>query len=155
MEEDALMTVRIHRFALPLAALALAWSAPVHAQNDLQSTLTGIEQSLWEAWKTADFEVFRANLTENAVTTGSMGVMAGRDRMIEMMSQSPCDVTSYALSEIQLHRVSDDTAILTYRAEQDATCSGETLPSPVWVSSVYHNQGGAWRSVLYQETPAG
>lgn len=138
-----------------LAVLALlVWSAPVRAQDDLSTTLEGIERNLWEAWKDADWDVFRANLVEDAVNNGAGGVMAGRDAMLSEMAGSPCEVAGYSLGDFQVHRVAAGTAILTYRAEQQATCDGETLPSPVWVSAVYVNEGGTWKNALYQETPA-
>lgn len=142
------------RITMLVAVTMLAWSTPVRAQEDLKATLTGIEQSLWEAWKNADLDVFRANVAEDAVNNGANGVTVGRDQMLELMQQYPCDVESFALSDVQLHELSSSTAVLTYRAEQTANCGGEVLPSPVWVSSVYVNQDGQWRSVLYQETPA-
>jgi hypothetical protein len=136
------------------AVAMLAWSTPAAAQEELRATLVGVEESLWEAWKNADLDVFRANLVEDAVNNGANGVTVGRDQMIGFMEQYPCDVESYALSDVQLHQLSSDTALLTYRAEQSATCGGEVLPTPVWVSSVYVNEDGQWKSALYQETPA-
>ena len=45
-----------------------------------------------------------------------------------------------------------DTALLTYRAEQDTVCNGIAVPSPVWVSSLYVKRGGHWLNALYQQS---
>jgi hypothetical protein len=145
----------ISRVAVLAVMLTLAWSTPARAQDDLQSTLVAIETSLWESWKTGDWEVFASHLAENAVNNGAGGVLAGRDHMVQTMRDMSCEVESYSLADFQLHHVSSDTAILTYRAEQAGVCGGEALTGPVWSSSVYVNQNGEWKNVLYQETPAG
>jgi hypothetical protein len=148
------MRAWICRAAVLLALLAPTWSAPAQAQEDVEAKLMAMEEALWEAWKTGDWEVFRSHMTEGAVNNGAGGATAGRDAMIEGMAGASCDVQSYELSDMQVHQIARGTAILTYRAEQAATCEGEALPSPVWASAVYVNDGGEWKNAFYQETPA-
>jgi hypothetical protein len=149
------MMSRICRVAALVAVLSLITTFPARAQDDLQATLVEIETSLWEAWKTGDLAVFEARLVENALQNGASGVTAGRAQLVDMMRETSCDVAEYSLSDFQLHRITDDTAILTYRGRQTASCAGETLPGEVWSSSVFVRQGGQWLNALYQETPIG
>lgn len=148
------MKIWIGRVAARAMLLALASAVPAQAQDDLESTLVKIEKSLWEAWKGGDADVFEARLVENAVHTGAGGVTVGRAQMIEGMQEAECEVESFSLSDFRVQRVGSGTAILTYRAEQTATCAEETLPTPVWSSAVYVNRDGGWMNAFYQETPA-
>jgi uncharacterized protein (TIGR02246 family) len=141
---------------IPLLAAALlpASVSPAAAQDDMETAIVEVERSLWNAWKAGDFDAFRRSMAENAVNTGPMGVMAGRDAMVDYMEAHPCEVESFALSDFQVHPLTGDAAILTYRAEQSAVCDGEALPGRVWVSSVYVNENGEWKAAAYHETPA-
>jgi hypothetical protein len=45
------------------------------------------------------------------------------------------------------------TAILTYKAMQDATCNGKIQAALVWVTSMFVKPGSSWVSNFHQETP--
>lgn len=64
-----------------------------------------------------------------------------------------CTVESYALDSFHITRLSTDAALLVYHAEQKTTCAGVTVPSPVWVSSLYIKRGGRWLNAVFQQTP--
>lgn len=57
-------------------------------------------------------------------------------------------------SDWAAHRLTDDVALLTYRATQDGSCGGQALPGALVVSSVYVRRGGSWMNAAYHETPA-
>jgi len=57
------------------------------------------------------------------------------------------------LSDMKVHRVASDTAILTYKAVVEAICAGNKLPAEVYARSVWVKQGGKWLAASYQETP--
>jgi hypothetical protein len=48
----------------------------------------------------------------------------------------------------------ENTALLTYRAEQDTMCGKSAVPSPAWVSSLFVRRNGKWVNALYQHTKA-
>jgi hypothetical protein len=50
---------------------------------------------------------------------------------------------------------SPDSAVVTYRAEQDTTCGGSRAPSPTWVTSAYVFRDGRWQNAIYVQTPLG
>ncbi len=144
-----------------LLALCLACAvvtlrpAPAAAQEkDLVTTLSTVEQSLWEGWKTHDMAPFKAHLTDGAINVDAGGVEAGKEDMIEYLSKNPCDVKGYSFSDWAAHPVTDDVAILTYKATQDGTCGERRLDPEVVVSAVYVRQGGQWMAASYHETPA-
>ena len=145
------------RFLLLTAGLfavgSLVVPADATAQDDLTKQLASIEQSLWKGWASADATPLRHHATASYVAIGDWGVLSGRDANIENASAGSCEVESYELDDWQVHRVADGTAILTYEAEQDATCEGTQVATEVMVSSVYVMEDGEWKAGSYHETP--
>ena len=99
-------------------------------------------------------EPFRKYLAENSVTVNQDGVDAGKQAVIAGIEDHPCQVEGYSFSDWAVHQVSDDAAILTYRATQNAVCGGEKIPENVVVSATYVRRDGNWLSASYHETPA-
>jgi len=122
--------------------------------QDAKSSVTSIEKSLWEAWKNKQSEPFQQNLTDNSVSVSPMGISSGKEQMVKEMTATPCDVRSYSLSDWQVHEVTPDTVIVTYKAKQDATCQGNKVPADVLASSVYVKKDGKWLAASHFETPA-
>ena len=65
-----------------------------------------------------------------------------------------CVVRSFAVEGFRLVPVDPGTALLTYRARQDTSCGGFTVPSPTWVSSLYVKRDGRWQNLVFQQTQA-
>lgn len=127
--------------------------ATVSAQEDLEAKLVTIEKSLWEAWKNKDAKPFEEHITKDSVNITAQGITSGKAALIKEITSSDCVVKSYSLSDVMLHQLGKDAAMLTYKAAQDATCGGEKIPSEVLVSSTYVNEAGAWRAASYHESP--
>ncbi len=140
------------------AALALALLlAPkgLAPQEDLVATLSAIEERHWEGWKNQDAGPLREHLVDNYVGINQEGFWAvGKQETIEAIEQGTCDVEGFSLSDWAVHPVSEDTAILTYRATQDAICDGVKNPENVILSAVYVRQNGIWMAAANHETPA-
>jgi hypothetical protein len=139
------------------AALALALllvPEGLAPQEDLVATLSAIEESLWEGWKNEDAAPFRQHLVDNFVSIGRNGWVPGKQELIGFVEQGGCDVKGASFSDWAVHRVSEDTAIITYRAVQDAICEGVKIPENVIASAVYVRQNGTWMCAAYHETPA-
>jgi len=136
-----------------IVCLSLIYGGSLLAQ-DIKSDVTAIEKSLWEAWKNKQTEPFRQHLTDNSVGVGPMGVQSGKDKLIKEMTDTPCDVRSFSLSDWQVHEINADTVIVTYKAKQDATCQGNKVPADVVASSVYVKKDGKWLAASHFEAPA-
>jgi len=133
--------------------LCFVFGNSLFAQDDVKSTVTSIEKSLWEAWKNKDTSVFEKNLTENAVNITSQGVSFGREQYVKELTAHPCEVRNFSFSEWQVHPISSDTVLVTYKAKQDATCEGTKLPAEVVASAVYVKKDGKWLAASYHESP--
>ncbi len=136
-----------------IVCLCLIYGGSLLAQ-DVKSSVMSIEKSLWEAWKNKQTEPFQQNLADNTVGVSPMGITTGKDQVIKELSDSPCDVRSYSLSDWQVHEITNETVIVTYKAKQDATCQGNKVPGEVVASSVYVKKDGKWMAASHFETPA-
>ncbi|HKK07728.1 MAG TPA: nuclear transport factor 2 family protein [Gemmatimonadota bacterium] len=147
------MRVRILALAALGCAAALRAPAPVAAQQDLTATLSGIEKTLWQAWKDHDPAPFQKYLADDALNVSQTGIEVGKAGYVASLADNGCDVKGFSFSDWAAHPVTDDVAILTYRATQDASCGGQAMPAAVIVSSVYVRKAGTWMSAAYHETP--
>ena len=120
-------------------------------KNDLKRTLMELEKRSWEAWKNHDGKFFEQFLSEDHVEVGFGGV-TNKATVVTGVASPVCLVKSYAIDKFELVRFDESTALLTYHAEQDTTCNGQVVPSPVWVSSLYLKRHGRWLNALYQQT---
>jgi hypothetical protein len=142
---------------LSLAVLTIGGTVvappPVQAQDDLTHSLEHVERTLWHGWATHDTAPFEASIVQNAVQIGPWGMTLGKAAIMEEIANHGCVLEDAQFSDWKAHKLSDDTAILTYTAMQKGTCDGEALPAKVAVSAVYVRHGDHWMSASYHETP--
>jgi hypothetical protein len=129
--------------------------SPKPAMSKAQSTrvIIATERKLWEAWKNKDLKPFRANLSADSIMVMESGVATKADA-IKGMESMPCEVKSYELSDLKVTFLDTNTALLTYKSTQDATCGGQQSPAAAWSSSVYVRRKGKWWAAAHQETTA-
>ena len=147
------MRVRFLALAALVCLGGLVGSPLLGGDDDVKSTVTSIEKSLWEAWKNHQTQPFEEHLASNTVSVTPNGMVTGKEAVIKEMTTSPCEVRDFSLSDWQVHQMSADTVIVTYKAKQDATCRGNKIPTDVMSTSVYVKKDGKWMAASYQETP--
>jgi hypothetical protein len=150
---------------LPLLALlallgaGAATSRPAHAHSrdaataadSLEQELTSIEQASWVAWQKRDGKFFQNFLSDDHVEVGTTGI-ATKAQVVAFVGSPVCVVKSYSVDHFHLTRFDDNTALLTYRADQDTMCGKTKVPTPTWVSSLFVRRDGKWVNALYQHT---
>jgi hypothetical protein len=117
----------------------------------LKTQLINLEKQSWTAWKDRDEKFFEEFLTPDHVEVGTTGV-ARKKNVLAGVHSPACMVRSYSVGKFDLTLLGPDTVLLTYYAEQDTTCGGVAVPSPVWASSLYVKRGGRWLNAFYQQT---
>jgi uncharacterized protein DUF4440 len=132
------------------ASLAVGQGTLVN-KDPLKETLISLEKQSWEAWKKRDGKFFETFLSDDHVEVG-FGGRTNKATVVAGVASPVCVVKSYAVDKFELTRLDANTALLTYRAEQDTTCGGNAVPSPVWASSLYVKRGKRWLNALYQQT---
>lgn len=135
------------------ASLALGQGTLVE-KDALKETLIGLEKQSWEAWKKRDGKFFEKFLSDDHVEVG-FGGRTNKATVVAGVASPVCVVKSYAVENFELTKLDANTAVLTYHAEQDTTCGGNAVPSPVWASSLYVRRGNRWLNALYQQTQTG
>lgn len=135
---------------LAFSSLALG---PQETETPLRETLINLERQSWEAWKNRDGKFFERFLSDDHVEVGFTGV-ANKATVVAGVASPACVVKSYQIDNFKLTRFDENTALLTYHAEQDTACNRIAVPSPVWASSLYVKRDGRWRNALYQQTRA-
>ena len=135
----------------PPAASPSPAPKPAMSKAQIRSHIIATEKKLWEAWKNKDAKPFKANLSADSVMIGDSGV-AGKNDAIKDLTNAPCEVKSYTLSDFKATFLSAGTVLLTYKGATEGTCAGAAIPT-AWSSSVYVNRGGRWLVASHQETP--
>jgi hypothetical protein len=138
--------------------LAFLWATTATIAQDnqadeaaLKETLVKLEKQSWEAWRARDGKFYQNFLSDDHVELGGHGPFR-KAAVLGFVGSPVCAVKDYAVDHFELTMFASDTALLTYHAAQDTTCSGKPVPSPAWVSSLYVKRNGKWLNVFYQQT---
>jgi hypothetical protein len=127
-----------------------------HAQRgNVEQELVRIETGFFEAWKTKDPAYFREHIPENGIFWGEYGITS-RDQQLAAQEGSAkvCTVEGYGLSDFGALPLAAGVYLLTYKAEQYATCNGEKVPVHMNGSSIYVLKAGRWQAIYRAEVPA-
>lgn len=147
-----LISLSVGLWVLRLSAGAA--QVPVEVTSSgLLTELTRLETASWEAWQKRDGTFFATFLSDDHVEVGAGGPV-GKKAVLAGVSSPNCVVKHYELDHFAVTIFNTDTAVLTYHAQQDTTCQGNAVPSPVWTSSLYLQRGGRWQNAVYQQTRA-
>ena len=118
-----------------------------------KAQLIKMEKQAWESWKNSNGSYFQSYLADTAVGVRASGTF-DKAQMVKAFSSGSCEVRSVSLDDFKLVMPQGKTAILTYKAVQDANCDGVIVPSTVWASTVLIKKNGNWLATFHQETPA-
>jgi hypothetical protein len=146
---------------ISILALLMATTFAGAAESPDPTTLSASDETLirelearsWVAWKTHDAAFFEQFLSDDHVEVHGYGI-TDKSAVVAGVRSPVCVVQSYSLGPLTVAKTSTDSALVTYRAEQDTLCGGARVPSPVWATSLYVKRVGRWVNVLYQHTPA-
>ena len=140
--------------ALFLPGAASAQTPQKKSGNSVEQDLVHTEFGFFEAWKAKDLAYFRLHIPENGVLWGENGTLS-RDEQLEMqvVSAKSCTVQGYGLSDFNVVQLVTGAYLLTYTAEQYATCSGDKLPVHVNGSSIYVFKAGQWQAIYRAQVP--
>jgi hypothetical protein len=127
---------------------------PANAPASVQVELVRIETGFFEAWKTLDQAYFREHMPENGIFWSDKGTLSRDQQLAELQaSAKTCTVDGYGLSDFGALPLAAGTYLLTYKAEQYATCNGEKLPVHLNGSSIYTLKAGHWQAIYRAEVP--
>ncbi|HWY20121.1 MAG TPA: nuclear transport factor 2 family protein [Candidatus Acidoferrum sp.] len=149
---------RLLLFALLLgttAAQAPKKAETVSDARKVDQELVRTETGFFEAWKTKDLAYLREHMTENGVFWGEYGTFSREQQLAEQQASVKfCSVEGYGLSDFGALPLATGVYLLTYKAEQYATCNGEKVPVHMNGSSIYILKSGRWQAIYRAEVPS-
>ena len=110
--------------------------------------LLALETRVWEALKTGDRAADLAALTETFVGVYPTGV-SDREGHAGQFADAPT-VEAYEIREARAQVYAPDLAMLIYLARYKRP--GENW-AEMWISSLWKDEGDAWRNLFSQDTP--
>ena len=125
----------------------------VRGEGDVAEAIIAREEGFWDAWKNRRADFFKENLTEESVVVVGTG-RKGKSQVVEEISKADCLVRDYSLADFKAISLSRNAFLLTYRAQQRATCGGKELPATVYASSIYVTRRGVLVRMFHQQTPS-
>ena len=125
----------------------------VRGESGVAEAIIVREEGFWDAWKNRRADFFKENLTEESVVVVGTG-RKGKSQVVEEISKADCLVQEYSLSDFKATSLGRNAFLLTYRAQQRATCGGKGLPATVYASSIYVTRRGVLLRVFHQQTPS-
>lgn len=127
---------------------------PAPKKAGVEQELVRIETGFFEAWKSKDVAYFRDHIPENGVFWGEYGTSTRAQTLEEQQgSAKSCEVEGYSLSDFGALPLTAGAYLLTYKADQHATCGGERVPVHMNGSSVYIFRDGRWQAIYRSEVP--
>jgi hypothetical protein len=127
--------------------------APSAVESNIPQELVRTETGFFEAWKTKDLSYFRDHMPENGVFWGEDGTFSRDQQLVAQASNKACTVEGYGLSDFGALQLTTGAYLLTYKAEQYATCNGEKAPVHINGSSVYILKAGRWQAIYRAQVP--
>lgn len=123
--------------------------------SGVKKELMRAETGFFEAWKTKDMAYFRDHIPADGIFWGEYGIGSRNQQLAAQEgSAKVCTVAGYRLSNFGVLKLARGAYMLTYRAEQHASCNGEQVPVHMNGSSVYVRRGGRWQAIYRAEVPA-
>ena len=144
---------------IPLTAIGFALllsGVQLYSQTNanVEKALEAKEQAGWQGWKDHTSKPVEAMTPEEVINIADGTVARGKQQVLHEIASSGCDVNSLSLSHFSYMWLDKDTALMTYTAKQDATCSGKKQAKKVIATSLWQKKNGKWVSPFHQETDA-
>ena len=117
----------------------------------IPEALIALEEGFWSAEKNKQGGYFQHHLAHESITIDFSGTK-DKSEILQAIKASSCRVKSYSLRGFTAKVLTMNTFLLTYRADQQVTCSGRIPPEHVYASSIYVKQAGRFQRVFHQET---
>ena len=133
------------------AALGLVCTPEADRVAGLEQTLMSLEHRGWEAVVRQDRDALAGFMAEDFRAVSCRGGRRSRAEFLAALAH--LRLRSYELDEVSIIRLSEEAAVLTYRAPADLSAGARSWGETMWVSQTWVLRGGRWVNVLYQETP--
>ena len=114
--------------------------------------LKALETKAYEAYKNKDGQYFQTFMADNFKMTGEKGEQMDKATSIKEISEHPCQINGFTLSDEKVTPAGPNAAVLTTTVAADGTCEGKPIPTTT-ASTLYVNVGGQWKAAYHGEVP--
>ena len=126
------------------------------ADDELTEQFRALEQRFWQAMATQDVAAATALSDEPTVVAGASGAAAiDRATLGGMLAAGTWTLRSFTLSDLVVHQVTDDVAVVAYRAHEELEVDGEELTLDAADASTWVRRDGVWLCALHTESILG
>jgi hypothetical protein len=115
-----------------------------------EKALMANEQKVNEAFQKRDTAAFRSLVAADGISVDSGGITMGLADIEKMMASMT--VTEFQISDMKVHWLDTNTAVVVYKWTGKGTAMGQAIPSPTYASTVWVNSGGKWMAHFHQES---
>ena len=126
-----------------LATIAISFAAP-----DNKDAIISREKAAWQAFKDKKADEFKKLLSTDLVTVYADGT---HNLQQELDGMSKTDMKSFDLSDFNVVFPNPKTAIITYKAQIEATSDGKDVSGTYNVGSVWHKAKDQWIGIFHTD----
>ena len=113
------------------------------------------EKAVWEAWRAHDAKKLEDLTARDIAFINIFGTyFASKADALKDWTGPGCDAKSVSVTGATGTMLSPTVGILTFKGGADGTCFGQKI-GPIWGTSVYVNDGDAWKWTFGINLPAG
>jgi uncharacterized protein (TIGR02246 family) len=123
--------------------------------NDEQ-VVADAERQYWQAIKDEDVEAASRLTDESCLVAGSQGVgRIGREALVAMMKAPTWTLKEFDLSDVDVHLVTPDVAVVAYKVHEELVVDGKSLSLDAADASTWLRRDGRWVCALHTESILG
>lgn len=124
--------------------------------DELTDLMRSLEEQFWQAMATQDAETAKALSDEPTVVAGASGAaVIDRATMGAMLTGATWALRSYAITDLVVHRVTDDVVVVAYRVHEELEVDGKDVAFDASDASTWVRRDGAWVCALHTESILG
>jgi hypothetical protein len=136
-----------------LASTAAGQSADSNSDaSQLRDKLEQYEKQLSSAEKQQQKSQLRALLDADLVYVASNGMVFSKQNILEKIAY--LNLNRYNFDNVKIRRIGENGVLLTYDLRINEKVAGHKVPQKQYASSVWVKDGGQWKLLFHQGTPA-
>jgi len=111
-------------------------------------TITDLEDAVWQAYKNKQPRSFSKLFYKTYYGVYASGI---KTLDMEVADIEKTDIDSYSFADIKVEFPNANIAVITYKATQEATSSGQDVSGAYYCESVWVKKGAKWLNTFHTE----
>ena len=117
----------------------------------IETELKKLKKEMWRANREGDGSFYERVVRDDALTVSKHGV-ANKADIVPNVTKNENPFLKTTLTGLKVLQISDDSALVTYKATVTALIDDAEQKFQVLATSVYARDDDEWRSVFHQQT---